>query len=197
MATLRDATVHDLPGVYRVCRRTGLSGRDASAAGTDPDLLGHVWAGPYLVAPGALALVVHDEEGVAGYCLAAGDTAAHEDWVERHWLGPLRERYPVGSGTGLDATLVERLHHPVRTDPALLTDHPAHLHVDLLPRLQGQGWGRRLVDAMTRRLAADAVAGVHLGVDDANEGAAAFYERLGFTELEHAPGTLLFGLRLA
>jgi ribosomal protein S18 acetylase RimI-like enzyme len=202
MATMRDATVHDLPGVYRVCLLTGLAGQDASADITDPDLLGHLWAGPYLLDPGAVALVVQDEQGVAGYCLAAADTTAHEDWLERHWLPPLRERYPVGTPTaagveaGLDATLVDRLHHPARADPTLLGEYPAHLHVDLLPRLQGQGWGRRLVDAVAQRLTTRGATGVHLGVDEANTGAIAFYERLGFTELSRPAGARIFGRRL-
>ncbi|WP_392543790.1 GNAT family N-acetyltransferase [Oryzobacter telluris] len=196
MATLRDGTVHDLPGVYRVCRLTGLAGQDASAVTTDPDLLGHVWAGHYLLAPGAIALVVQDEQGVAGYCLAAPDTATHEAWVEERWLPPLRARHPRGTGTGLDATLVEHLHDPPRTDLTLLADHPAHLHIDLLPRLQGRGWGRRLLEDMTARLAAAGASGVHLGVDHTNTGAVAFYERLGFTELRQVPGTHLLGRRL-
>ena len=55
---------------------------------------------------------------------------------------------------GADAALVERLHEGSRTDAGLTATHPAHLHVDLLPRLQGQGWGRRVMDAISDRLAA-------------------------------------------
>ena len=31
--------------------------------------------------------------------------------------------------------------------------YPAHLHIDLLPELQGQGWGRRLIDTLVGRAA--------------------------------------------
>lgn len=64
---MRTATLHDLPGVYRVCRLTGHAGRDATSRHADPDLLGHLWAGPYLAFPEAVTRVIHDDQGVAGY----------------------------------------------------------------------------------------------------------------------------------
>ena len=95
---MRPGTVHDLPGVYRVCLLTGAAGADASALHDDPDLLGHVWAGPYLVFPDTVTRVMHDEHGVAGYCLAVPDTAPSSSGSSEVWLPPLRERHPLGSG---------------------------------------------------------------------------------------------------
>lgn len=198
MALLRDATVHDLPALYRVCLLTGAAGQDASAAHTDPDLPGHLFAGPYVVFPGSVALVVQDEEGVAGYCLGVPDTPAFEDWMEEVWLPPLRDRHPRGSGgTPADEGLIGWFHAPLRPTAHLVDAYPAHLHVDLLPRLQGQGWGRRLIDAMAARLAAAGAHGVHLGVDPANTGAAAFYARLGFDGLDGPEGACFFGRLLS
>src|SRR5213075_2470619 len=70
MPDIRHATVHDLPGVYRVCLLTGDAGKDATALARDPDLLGHVYVGPYVVGEPGLSLVVADDSGIAGYCLA-------------------------------------------------------------------------------------------------------------------------------
>ncbi len=194
LARMRPATVHDAAGLYRVCRLTGLVGADASNRHADPDLLGHVWAGPYLHAPGAVAVVVQDEQGVAGYCVAAADTTAFEVWLEAQWLPPLRERHPVGSGaTPDDAELVQRLHEWPSADPALVGAYPAHLHVDLLPRLQGRGWGRRVVEAVLTELGSRGVGGLHLVVDPANTGATAFYERLGFVPLAVDDGGRTYG----
>lgn len=190
-------TVHDLPGVYRVCLLTGAGGADASALHGDPDLLGHLWAGPYLAFPDAVTRVLRDEQGVAGYSLAVADTRAFEQWVEQVWLPPLRASHPLGSGsTPADAAIIEQLHHPSRADTGLLAGHPAHLHVDLLPRLQGQGWGRRVVEAVLEALADAGAPGVHLGVDEANTSAHRFYERLGFTALEGPPGARFYGMPL-
>lgn len=197
VTTMHPGTLHDLPGAYRVCLLTGASGGDASTLHDDPDLLGHLWAGAYLTFPDAVTRVLHDDRGVAGYCLAVPDTAAFEQWVDHEWLPPLRERYPLGSGrTAADRAAVERLHRPTRTDAGLLTTYPAHLHVDLLPRLQGQGWGRRVVQATLEALTAAGARGVHLGVDEANTGAHAFYDRLGLTVLDGPPGARWYGRTL-
>ncbi len=178
---MRDATVQDLPGVYRVCLMTGLAGRDATDLHADPDLLGHVWVGPYLLFPDAVALVAADDEGVAAYCVGVPDTGRFEEWLEAVWLPPLRSAHPSGSGaTNADRALVDRIHAWPRTNAVLLQRYPAHLHIDILPRLQGLGWGRRLVDSLLAGLTGAGATGVHLGVDSANEGAARFYERLGF-----------------
>ncbi len=194
---MRPGAVHDLPGVYRVCLLTGAGGTDASGLHGDPDLLGHLWAGPYLAFADAVTRVLHDDHGVAGYCLAVPDTRAFEHWLEQAWLPPLRARYPLGGGsTPADAAVVERLHHPTRADAGMLAAHPAHLHVDLLPRLQGQGWGRRVVEAVLDGLMATGATGVHLGVDEGNTGAQEFYLRLGFTELTGAPGARWYGRSL-
>lgn len=195
--TLRTATIHDLPGVYRVCLLTGRAGADASANHDDPDLLGHVWAGPYLLFPDAVALVLQDRHGIAGYCVGVPDTAAFEAWLEAVWLPPLRRNHPPGSGgSSADAALVQRLHERPHTDAALTRTHPAHLHVDLLPRLQGQGWGRRVMAAMTDGLSAAGARGVHLGVDLGNTAAQAFYDHLGFAELQRARGARYLGRSL-
>ncbi len=199
-ARMRPATVHDLPGVYRVCLLTGLAGGDASEAQSDPDLLGHVYVGPYVLFPDAVALVVADGRGVAGYCVGVPDTVAFEQWCEREWWPTLREQHPLDAVAAdaptADRSLVGRLHQPVTTDPALATAHPAHLHIDLLPRLQGQGWGRRLIRELGDRLAVAGATGVHLAVDARNAGAQVFYERLGFTEVGRDPGSRTYALPL-
>ena len=85
---------------------------------------------------------------------------------------------------------------PTPADAGLLVAYPAHLHVDLLPRLQGQGWGRRVVESVLAGLTAAGATGVHLGVDQGNTGAQQFYLRLGFTELEGPPGARYYGMDL-
>src|SRR5689334_5359729 len=100
---IRPATVHDLSGTYRVCLLTGDAGADATGIVLDPDLLGHVYVGPYLVGEPTFGLVPVDEHGVSGYLLAAIDTRAFEAWAEGAWWPVLRERYPLRAGDGVDA----------------------------------------------------------------------------------------------
>lgn len=179
MAVLRGYVPDDLAPLYRICLLTGDAGRDATPLYRDPDLLGHVYCGPYPAADPSLSLVVEDAEGVAGYLVGTADSTGFAAWQEQHWWPALRQRYPLGPDDGTaDHRLVEHLHHPPLVVPP--PGYPAHLHVDLLPRLQGQGWGRRLVEEFARRLRQRGVPGLHLGVDPRNTGAHAFYARLGF-----------------
>jgi ribosomal protein S18 acetylase RimI-like enzyme len=169
----------DLPVMYRVCLLTGDGGLDATSLYRDPDLLGHVYCGPYPAADPSLAFVVEDDDGVAGYLVGTADSVAFARWQEEHWWPALRARYSLGPEDGTaDHRLVERIHHPLPPLPP--PDFPAHLHIDLLPRLQGHGWGRSLIEAFADALAERRVPGMHLTVDPRNTGALAFYARLGF-----------------
>lgn len=172
----RPATDLDVPAVYRVCLATAGSPTD------DPELLGHVYAGPYLRFEPRLARVVADDRGVAGYLLGCRDTRAFAERLERDWWPALRERYPLGSGTARDAGVIRMLHAPESAPPELLDSHPSHLHIDLLDRAQGAGRGRRLIGWLCAELAAAGSPGVHLGVWRGNEHAVGFYRHLGFVE---------------
>ncbi|MGH9228482.1 MAG: GNAT family N-acetyltransferase [Acidimicrobiales bacterium] len=199
MPRLRPYRAGDHDAVYDVCVRTGAAGKDATHLLRDPALLGHVYAGPYLALAPDLAFVVEDDEGVAGYILGAADTTAFEDRLEREWWPELRRRYPVyrtDVEAPFDDLLVALMHSPVRAPPDLVATYPSHIHIDLLPRLQGQGWGRRLIDTLVERLRATGSRGLHLGVATANTEAQAFYRALGFTELGADGVTVTFAMPL-
>ncbi|QNM94681.1 GNAT family N-acetyltransferase [Chitinimonas koreensis] len=192
-ATIRLARPSDRDALYRICLATGDAGQDAAQPGRDPELLGHLYAGPYLELQPDFAWVAEDEAGVSGYLLATPDSTDFYARMERDWLPPLRARSHAGHDP--DGWLVKRLHSTWALDPRL-ADWPAHLHVDLLPRTQGQGVGARLMQAALDQLGAAGVAGVHLGVDPRNERALAWYARFGFEELFRQPGCVWFGRRL-
>lgn len=196
MTEIRAANLHDLPGAYRVCLYTGESGQDASAIYRDPDLLGHVYVGPYIVGQTDLARVVTDGEGVGGYLLAALDTRAFEAWMEAHWWPMLRDRFPVSEGDSPDERIVRLLHSPPRASATVIEEYPAELHIDLLPRVRGQGYGRRLIEGLAGDLRARGSRGVHLGVAADNDNAIAFYGHLGFAELARGDASIVMGMRL-
>jgi ribosomal protein S18 acetylase RimI-like enzyme len=196
LRSIRPASLHDLPGVYHVCLATGDSGKDATGLYRNPDLLGHVFVGPYVVGQPDLALVVADAEGVAGYCLAAADTRAFEAWEEEHWWPVLREQYPITEGEGPDDEVIRLIHAPPRAPDGVVAGYPAHLHIDLVARVRGQGLGRALVERCLATLRERGSPGVHLDVAADNPNAIAFYKHLGFVELERAPTSLFMGLDL-
>lgn len=198
---LRPARETDRAALLSICLETGDSGQDATALYRDPVILGQVYAAPYLTFAPDFAFVLEDDQGVGGYVLGTPDTAAFEDTLEREWWPPLRLQYPDPQATPPaertpDERIAHLIHHPPRAPRELLTTYPAHLHIDLLPRVQGGGRGRALMDTLLGALREAGAVGVHLGVGARNVNAQGFYRHLGFTELGRTPGAVTFGLRL-
>jgi ribosomal protein S18 acetylase RimI-like enzyme len=198
MPHVRRATVHDLPGAYRVCLLTGDSGKDATALARDPDLLGHLYVGPYIVGEPDLALVVADAYGIAGYCLAASDTRAWEAWARADWWPELRAHHalPAAGDTSLDAELIRDIHEPPEATAEVVDAYPSHLHIDLLERVRGAGFGRALVEEQLGLLRSRGSTGVHLDVAGDNRNAIEFYRHLGFNVVVERERSLVMGLTL-
>jgi ribosomal protein S18 acetylase RimI-like enzyme len=196
MLRIEAAGLHDLPGMYRTCLLAGDAGQDATDQYRDPDLLGHIYVGPYITQQAGTQLVVVDEQGSAGYLLSADDTLGFEEWAEAVWWPPLRDRYSIlGDGTP-DAEMIRLIHAPERTPAEIAQEYPAHLHIDLQERARGSGLGRVLIERLLSELRGREVVGVHLGVDAENANAIGFYQHLGFREVDREPGGLLMGMRL-
>ncbi len=196
MDRIRPAGLHDLPGVYRVCLATGDSGRDATALYRNPDLLGHVYVGPYVVGQPGVALVVADAHGVGGYLFAAQDTRDFEVWEEQLWWPTLRAQYPLGDGDSRDDEVIRLIHAPPRAPDVVVADYPSHLHIDLLERVRGRGIGGELMRRALAVLGQRGSPGVHLDVAKDNENAIGFYGHLGFVVLQPAEDSLYMGKRL-
>jgi len=199
---IRLARVTDRDALYDICVRTADFGNDGRHLFEDHDLPGHMWAGAYLAVEPRLAFVVADNEGVAGYVIGALDTIDFEQRCEREWWPALRDRYPnpVGIPRELrtrDQMIHRSMHKPVLTPHEHIGEHPSHLHIDLLPRAQGQGLGAAMMATLLNELRSLGSPGVHLGVSPANARAVAFYKHLGFTTLAEFGGHgLLMGMRL-
>ena len=185
---IRLAQPGDAPGAYRVCLKTGDSGADGEPFyREDPDALGRLFVGPYLALEPDLSLILEDDEGICGYALGALESRAFYDRYETEWRRALCERYPEPKGDRDSWSRVEKIysdyHHPDYFCPQPYESYPSHLHIDLLPHVQGRGFGRRLIEQLLERLRERGSAGVHLGMWAANTRAFHFYQRLGFTEL--------------
>jgi ribosomal protein S18 acetylase RimI-like enzyme len=185
---IRLARPGDEAGTYEVCLKTGDAGDDGEPLyREDPDALGRLFVGPYLAFEPDLSLVLEDADGICGYALAALDSRAFYDRYEREWRPALCARYPAPAGDPATWTRVQQVyawyHHPDYFCPEPYDAYPSHLHIDLMPRAQGRGFGRQMIGQLLDRLRARRSAGVHLGMWARNTRARAFYERLGFTEL--------------
>jgi len=185
---IRLARPTDLDALYAVCLATGDSGEDATALYSDPHLLGHVYVGPYAVLEPGLAFVAEDRDGVAGYALGTANTALFEARLEREWWPALRAQYadPTGSEPALwspDQRLAAQIHHPERTPHSATTRYPAHLHLDLAPRMRGKGAATALLHRCLAEMKQAGVNAVMLGASRTNRRGIKFWEKSGFAEI--------------
>ena len=185
--TIRSYRPSDLDAVYDICVRTADSGGDLRGDTIDDRLVGDIFAVPYVTLEPQHAYVLDDGAGNAvGYILGTADTPAFVRRFREEWLPLIKTRYPAPSDppvTGSDFWLGLAL-DPDRMLVPELADYPAHLHIDLLPDWQGKGFGRELMDAFLAGLAEAGVRAVHLGMLSTNVNARAFYDRLGFHEVD-------------
>lgn len=195
MPSIRPYRPADLAALYDICVRTGAAGQDATAMVDDPTLFGELWSAPYGVLEPEHALVLDAGDGRAvGYVLGALDTRAFEARCAVDWWPGAQARHPLtADGRRLDDLLVHVIHHPHTADPEVLARFPSHLHIDLLPEVQGHGWGRQMMDALFALLARDGSIGVHWGVSKDNHPALGFYRHLGAIEVGGDTMTHRFG----
>jgi GNAT superfamily N-acetyltransferase len=187
----------DLYALYGIGLLTGDSGADASELYHDEELLGHRYVAPYAVLEPDLCFTLLHDGAPCGYILGTRDSHAFHVRCEQDWFPALRARYrlPLADDHSLDADLIRHLYAGIRFDPDLAT-HPAHLHIDILPVGQGQGWGRALMQTFLTRLRALHVPAVHLWVGRRNTRGIAFYERVGFQPIKSSAGAICFGMHL-
>jgi ribosomal protein S18 acetylase RimI-like enzyme len=202
---IRPARPGDEPGAYHVCLKTGDNGGDGEPFfQEDPDALGRIYVGPYLAFEPGLSLVLEDGQSVCGYALAARDSGAFYARYEAEWRPDLCARFPEPRGEPGRWTRVQQVyhcyHHPDYFCPEPYEAYPSHLHIDLLPRAQGRGYGRRMMQMLMDALRRRGSPGAHLGLSTLNTRAYGFYQRLGFRELTRVgtagDGCIYMGIRL-
>lgn len=190
MPHIRPYRPTDRARLAEICVRTGARGNDATGVYSDDLLLGEVYVLPYVeFAPDLAFVVASDDDEALGYSVGVADTDAFIEWYEREWAPGFRERHPLPGRDAAETRLLIDGATPERMRLAELERYPAHLHIDLLPDLQGLGFGRRLIETLLAALGEQGAGAVHLVMDPANTNARAFYDRLGFVELASSTGS--------
>jgi len=186
--TLRPARADDQAGAYYVCLKTGDHGKDGEPFyRDDPDALGRIFVGPYFAFEPELSLILEDEKGICGYAFGALDSKAFYARYEAEWRPVLCARFPMPQGDPAQWTRAQTVyswyHRPDYFCPEPYEVYPSHMHIDLLERARGCGWGRRMMEQVMDKLRQRASPGAHLGVSVLNTPALGFYQKLGFREL--------------
>lgn len=191
MIKLRAAEQDDLDRFYAISLATGHLGADASHLYDAPKMMGHIYAAPYLKFVPDLCFVAVDDLGVAGYVVGAGDTRSFERLLEDHWWPALRAVYAepnqdLSADWSADQRRSFMFHHPEQAPLELAKSHPAHLHMNLLPRIQGQGVGPKLLKLWFGKARELGTTAVRVGANTQNQGAIRFWKNQGFKTLDGA-----------
>lgn len=75
-------------------------------------------------------------------------------------------------------------------------DYPAHMHIDILPEYQAQGYGGKLLSALFEHLKNNNVSGLMLIVDRKNLSAIKFYKKHNFKVIKELAGGIIMGVKL-
>lgn len=195
--TIRKANQIDLPYLYEICVKTGANGEDATDLLADKWMIGHYFAAPYLFFEPELCFIAEHQGIPLGYILGTSHSENFNLWLKKEWLPQLRVTYPKSliAKSDLEQFILNQIHSEPSFDRNL-SAYPSHLHIDLLPELQGTGMGRKLLTTFIEKLKKDGSTGVHLGVSSGNTNAIGFYRHMGLSEIKSMEGALLMGLRL-
>lgn len=203
---IRDYAITDLPYLYDICLKTGDSGKDATSLFSDPFMIGQFYAAPYAIFdPGCVLIIEGKTSGVVrplGYILGTNDTRTYNSWFDREWRPAVAAMYPQAPDNSESSAppsfsqRIRTLFHTPFFEMPWFDEYPGHIHIDLLPDIQGGGWGRRLMEAYEERLKKLGCKGFHLGVGGRNGRAVDFYRRYGMIELQIAARGVVFGKRL-
>lgn len=191
MYAIRSARHSDLDALYTISLKTGDRGRDATHMYLDPEMMGHIYSAPYLIFEPERCYVLTREDVVVGFIVGTLDTMQFERTLEVEWWPKLRERYDAPLLTpsldwSPDQKRCAMIHNPRRTPDYIYDSFPAHVHMNLLPGAQGEGWGRKLLDVWLRN---SGNADVHVGVNSRNARAFSFWSSRGFVRLSSVSTT--------
>ena len=123
---IREARPADSPVLNRICLLTGYAGKSAEPLHNFGELIGTVYADPYVSLPATWGFVMVDpakDDAVVGYILGAYDTRAFEQHAQDEWWPRVRAKYAYPAeknegATEADIKFINMLHNPPRAAQA-------------------------------------------------------------------------------
>ena len=193
---LRAAKLTDLPELLRVCLETGDSGKDATHLHNLRDLVGDIYVAPYVLHEPDFAYALISEEQVVGYLLGVLDTKTFENILaEKYWpLAKAKYQQINFEVTPADSELMKELDKQGFSDELLIAKYPSHLHIDIVEKYQGAGYGKSMISFLLQELKTAGSAGVHLHMSASNDRARVFYKKFGFVEVVENTNECIMGL---
>ena len=189
MTVIRHATEEDMGAIYEIAAATGDAGADARHLHPNAQIIGDIFAIPYLKISPQLCFVLVSDNCTQGYCVGTNNTQAFEEAMATEWWPQLREKYqkpdPAQKANWTrDEHWRSRIHSTAGTPADLAERYPGHLHANISMDLRGKGCGAELVAAWLQAAGQEGVSAAHVGVDPRNKGGFAFWQKQGFRRLQ-------------
>ena len=130
-------------------------------------------------------VAVDDNDLPIGYVLCVVDLDEYQERMQQEYLPLVRK---VSSG--------DYFHFIAETKVAeryVRQGYTAHMHVNVLEEYQRQGLGTQLVTALENKLKEMFVEGAYLICGQKNAVARAFYEKLGYEDIDYLAGAVVYG----
>lgn len=179
--SFRPALPSDEERLGEIAYQTGFFGDSAARYFPDPHLFADLWVRPYLRGGGGASFVLEVNGRVEGYILGAVDQGRYTRALLKVLLCRVLPKLLGGDYKQPWRTL------PYFTRAALFAGphadwqlFPAHLHLNLLPDVRGQGYSRPLLELHLERLQELGVRGVQLSTTLENVAALHVYRKYGF-----------------
>lgn len=202
MFNMREYREEDFDNLMDVCLKTGDGGKDGSEKYKEfPLLLGEIYFAPYAIFHKELVVVLEDEEHDAvGYCVAAADSVNFYKKAWDEYLSTLLDQYPKKIFENKSKTVQElgnSFYNYLKHDDAVLEklkNYKAHLHIDLLKKAQGKGWGKLMIKKQFELLKNQGVQACHLEHGISNTKTHSFYQKIGMHEIFRTEDSIYMGI---
>ncbi|QRW20641.1 Fungal specific transcription factor domain [Rhizoctonia solani] len=151
-----------------------------------PELIGLIYGELYFVVAPSFGFVLvrtqpDGREEILGCILGTPDTRKFEPAIDEQWFSQLRSDYPQNpypfNSTQADRVMIDRIHQPETTPPEVLATTRAHIHIDLLPQAQRQGWGSKLMGKAVNYLKKQGCDSLFVGIEPRMHAAVHFTSR--------------------
>ncbi len=183
-AQIRSFRSTDEPRIRQICFETALYGGPIRALIDDQPLVTDALLGYYLRFEPESILIAEKNGEIAGYLTGCIDTHRSEKIIGRKLFPGLCWRIVAG-GLAFQAPVLSSLfpalrglHRALEAKRNLISQYPAHLHMNLDSRFQGQGIGSVLLETHMGYLREKHIPGIHLSTG--TEGGKAFFAKKGF-----------------
>ncbi len=184
MITIRPYQKKDFRYVQDICMATSWLAEDDTPS--NRAMLCAMYCDYYLEHQADHCFVAVDENDIpVGYVLCSVDNDDYEEKINELYL-PLVKK--------INGAQFFKFNAQVKLEQRYVRNgYTAHLHVDILPDYHRQGIGTQLIKRLEEQLKDLYVEGLYLVCGAKNESARAFYERVGFEDIDYVVGAVVYG----